>query len=129
MTSTTQTSNSSKEDLYAQGLKCCTAGEFTEAIAAFNKVLAIEPKFCPAWNNQGNALSALKQYGNALAAYDRAVALNPQYHQAWFNRGLLFQEMGAYGNAQECYERAIAISPDPIYLHAKTGLTVNKKLY
>lgn len=111
-----------------QGCFYCCEGLLTEAIAAFDRAHALNPRYSPAWNNRGNAFSGMKRYAEALAAYDRAVALSPQYHQAWFNRGLLLNEMMAYGNALEAYERAIALHPDPRYLHAREDIWLKRKL-
>jgi tetratricopeptide (TPR) repeat protein len=111
------------------GCALCQTEQYEEAIAAFDKAIALDSCYCQAWNNRGNALSGLKRQAMALASYDRAVALNPDYHQAWFNRGLLLAEMQAYGNALESYERAIAIHPDPRYIHAKEEIWLKRKLF
>lgn len=112
-----------------RGCSLCQTEEYVEAIAAFDKAIALHPNYAQAWNYRGNALSALKRYAQALASYDKAVALNPHYHQAWFNRGLLLTEMRAYGNAVESYRRAIDIHPDPRYIHAQEGIHLPKKLF
>ena len=112
-----------------QGCTLCTQEQWTAAIAAFDRAIALDSNYCQAWNHRGNALSGNKRYAEALAAYDKAVAIRPQYHQAWFNRGLLLAEMSAFGNAIESYERAIAISPDPRYLHAREDIWLKRKLF
>ncbi|WAL61654.1 tetratricopeptide repeat protein [Thermocoleostomius sinensis] len=112
-----------------QGCALCAGEQYEDAIAAFNKALALDPRYCKAWNNRGNALCGMKRYAEALAAYDKAVALQPDYHQAWFNRGLLLAEIMAYGNALESFNRAIAISPDPRYLHAKADISVKQQVF
>uniref|UniRef100_A0ACD5H053 Tetratricopeptide repeat protein n=1 Tax=Desertifilum tharense IPPAS B-1220 TaxID=1781255 RepID=A0ACD5H053_9CYAN len=112
-----------------RGCRLCQTEAYEDAIAAFDRAIALNPNYPPAWNHRGNALSALKRYPQALASYDKAVALNPQYHQAWFNRGLLFNDMQAYGNAIESYQRALAIHPDPRYIHAQAGIGLHKKLF
>ena len=45
---------------------------FEEALASFDKALAIKPDFAEAPNNRGNALLELKRAGEALASYDKA---------------------------------------------------------
>jgi tetratricopeptide (TPR) repeat protein len=111
-----------------------------EAIAAFDKAIALNPTYAEAWNHKGSVLANSKRYAEALAMFDKAVALQPQYHQAWFNRGLLLTEMGAYGTAVESYDRAIASSsgavthqesalePDQVYLHAREDIFLKKRL-
>jgi tetratricopeptide (TPR) repeat protein len=113
---------------HGRGCSLCEAEDYTNAIAAFDQAIALEPTHCQAWSNRANALCGLNRYAEAIAAYDKAIALQPSYHQAWFNRGLAFAEMGAYGNAAESYERAIALHADPRYLHAKEGIWHQQKL-
>ncbi|WP_225906708.1 MULTISPECIES: tetratricopeptide repeat protein [Thermoleptolyngbya] len=110
------------------GCALCETEQFSEAVAAFDRAIALDPSYCKAWNNRGNALCGLKRYAEALDSYDRAVAMQPDYHQTWFNRGLLFAEMQAYGNALENFEQAIALSPDPRYLHAREDIWLKRKL-
>lgn len=117
------------EFLDGHGCALCETGQFAEAVKTFDRAIRLDPTYCKAWNNRGNALSGMQRSAEALASYDRAVALNPGYHQAWFNRGLLLAEMMAYGNALESYERAIALHPDPRYLHAREDIWLKRKLY
>jgi tetratricopeptide (TPR) repeat protein len=111
-----------------QGKAHCEAGEFAQALIAFDQAIALAPKHCQAHNHRGNVLCQLNRYAEALAAYDRATALSPSYHPAWFNRGQLLTEMGAYGNALESYDQAIRFEADPIYLHAREDIWLKQKL-
>ena len=52
-----------------------------EALASFDRALALEPRYVEAHNNRGNALQGLKRYEEALASYDRALALRPDYRR------------------------------------------------
>lgn len=119
----------SVESWNTRGHILCESSQFDQALAAFERAIALAPDNCTAWNYKGNALCGLSQYAGALAAYDKAVALNPMYHQAWFNRGKLLTEMGAYENALESYGRAIAIEPAPHYLHAREEVWVKGQLF
>lgn len=111
-----------------QGCQLCEQEQYSDAIAAFDRAIALASDFPEAWNNRGNALSGLKRFAEALGSYDRAVLMQPDHHQAWFNRGLLLVEMQAYGNAVECFDRAIDLYPDPCYLHARETIWLKKKL-
>ncbi|MBD0269372.1 MAG: tetratricopeptide repeat protein [Cyanobacteria bacterium Co-bin8] len=113
----------------SHGCTLCESGQFTAAVEAFDRAIALTPSYCTAWNNRANALGGLNRHAEALAAYDKAVALNPTYHQAWFNRGKLLAEMGAHGNALASYDRAIALHADPLYLHAREDVWVTGKLF
>jgi tetratricopeptide (TPR) repeat protein len=110
------------------GNSLCERQLYTEAIAAYDRALAIDPAYSKAWNNRGNTLSALHRPAEAIGSYDKAVMIQPDFHQAWFNRGLLLSEMGAYGNAIASFDQAIAINSDPRYLHSKETIWLSKKL-
>ena len=47
----------------------------TEALADYDKVLALRPRHVPALNRRGDALAALERRDEALAAYDAALAI------------------------------------------------------
>ena len=55
---------------------------FPEAVASFDKVLALHPDSAQTWSNRGNALLEQKRYEEAIADYDRALALDPEYGSA-----------------------------------------------
>ncbi len=45
-----------------------------EALAAYDKALALKPDLAEAWLGRGNVFSTLKRYDEALAAYNAALA-------------------------------------------------------
>jgi predicted O-linked N-acetylglucosamine transferase (SPINDLY family) len=57
-------------------------GQLEEAIAAYNKALALKPDYHDAYNNMGNALKEQGQLEEAIAAYNKALALKPDYQNA-----------------------------------------------
>jgi tetratricopeptide (TPR) repeat protein len=64
-----------------------------EAIAAYEKAIAIKPDSYDAWRHVGIALSELKRYKEAMAAYDRAIAIKPDNAEAWRDRGAIVSEL------------------------------------
>ena len=58
-----------------------------EALAAYDKALALNPNFAGAWHGRGNALNELKRYDEALRAYEKALTLAPALAEAWLGRG------------------------------------------
>ena len=58
-----------------------------EALASYDKAIALKPDYAVAHNNRGNTLMDLKRPAEALASYDKAIALKPDVAEAHNNRG------------------------------------------
>ena len=83
-----------------------------EALASYDRALALKPDAAETWNNRGTTLDHLRRYGEAVASFERAVAIDPQYANAWSNRGVTLVEQGRGLDAVESFERCIALAPD-----------------
>ncbi len=57
-----------------------------EALASYDKALAIRPDYADALFNRGVALQDLKRPEEALASYDKALAIRPDHADALNNR-------------------------------------------
>ena len=66
-----------------------------EALASYDKAIALKPDVAAAHNNRGNALKELKRPAEALASYDKAIALKPDVATAHNNRGNALRELQA----------------------------------
>jgi tetratricopeptide (TPR) repeat protein/S1-C subfamily serine protease len=86
-------------------------GNKKEAIADYDRAIAINPKLAEAYNNRGNAKSELGNNQGAIIDYDRAIAINPKYAQAYSNRGNAKSELGNNQGAIIDCDRAIVIDP------------------
>jgi tetratricopeptide (TPR) repeat protein len=74
---------------YCQHGNCLfQAGEYDEAIAAYDRAIELHPEFYQAWNNRGSTCFRLKRYYEAIENFDRALSLKPDYAQAQQNREL-----------------------------------------
>ena len=67
----------------------------TEALASFDRALAVQPDYAEALYNRGVTLQELKRFDEALASYDRALAARPDYAEALCNRGNILKELQA----------------------------------
>ncbi|MGB6753949.1 MAG: tetratricopeptide repeat protein, partial [Xanthobacteraceae bacterium] len=61
-------------------------GRRDDALASFDRAIALRPDYAEAHHNRGNLLYALKRYEEALKSHDRAVAIRPDYVEALTNR-------------------------------------------
>ena len=90
-----------------------------EALASYDRALALQPDYAEAFNNRGIALHELKRLDEALASYDRALALKPDHAEAFNNRGNALRELKRFDEALASYDRALAAKPD--HAHAFSG--------
>jgi tetratricopeptide (TPR) repeat protein len=102
----------SAESACTAGLALVSAGNYTEAVSAFDRAIAIEPSYFEAWNGKADAYNRLGDYESALAASDRALAIEPSYVQGWINRGYILYNLGQYDEELAAYEKAIEIDPE-----------------
>ena len=100
-------------------------GRYVDALASFDRALAIRPKDAIALNNRGVALNALGRHTEALASYDKALALQPDYVFALYNRGRAFDELDRHAEAIECYDKVLALDPRHAVAHNNRGAALD----
>ncbi|MCS6938129.1 MAG: tetratricopeptide repeat protein, partial [Roseiflexus sp.] len=66
---------------------------YTEAIADYDRALALDPSMSRAFHNRGLAYAMLKEYDAALRDYALAIHLDPDYRRAYENRVRLLEEL------------------------------------
>jgi tetratricopeptide (TPR) repeat protein len=82
-----------------------------EAVASFDKALAIKPDFAEVLCSRAIALGRLGRHDQALAGFERALAVRPGYVEALYNRGVTLGILGRHVDAVESYDRALARDP------------------
>ena len=109
------------DKLLASGQDANEAGRFDEAIAAFNRVIALsanKPETAAVANYLiGNVQMAQRKFGNAQLAYERATTLNPNYAEGWNGLGEALGELKQFPRAIEAFNKAVGL--DPTLLKAK----------
>jgi tetratricopeptide (TPR) repeat protein len=85
---------------------------FDEAVASFDKAIALKSDFAEPFCNRGGALQQLQRFDEALASYDKAIGLKPDSPEAFYNRGLALGELNHFDEALASYDKAIALAPD-----------------
>ena len=96
---------------FARGNALLTQAKPTEALAAYDQVIAIQPAHADAYNNRANALLALGRADAALASYDRALTLNPTQAATHFNRGNALAALARLNDAIASFDKAIVLNP------------------
>ena len=88
------------------GLACLEVGSIPDAIDAFQRAVANNPRYGDAFFRLGIALEKLGDSGGAIVAYDRATQLLPSLTEAWFRAGDLVYMLGHRDEAIGCFRRA-----------------------
>jgi tetratricopeptide (TPR) repeat protein/S1-C subfamily serine protease len=83
--------------------------QYLAAIYIYDEIVRRQPESY-AYNNRGNAKSALGNKQEAIADYDRAISINPKLAEAYVNRGAAKSALGNEQAAIADYDRAITIN-------------------
>jgi tetratricopeptide (TPR) repeat protein len=86
-------------------------GRRVEAIAAYEKALALNPDFLEARIALGGLLTDLESHNEAIALLLEAAKRQPDSDDAWVQLGRALQHAGRQAEAVECYTKAIALNP------------------
>jgi tetratricopeptide (TPR) repeat protein len=105
--------------LFNRGNALFALQRHAEALASYNRAVALWPSHTPLLNNRGNALFALGRKLEALAAFDRAIAAAPDYVEAHFNRANVLRALDRKVEALASLDRVAALAPD----HAEAQFT------
>ncbi len=93
-----------------EGLGFYNAGQYDDALTAFNSALELDDQQPALWANLGNTYSKLNQSDQALTAYEKAIAIAPEDPTLYQNLGGIYAAMGDTEKAQELYEQAVQLS-------------------
>src|SRR6202451_3394482 len=85
---------------------------FDEALASYDRALALRPAYAEVLINRGVTLHALARFVDALASYDAAVVLWPGSDAAFANRGMALHALKRFDEALASFDRALALRPD-----------------
>jgi superkiller protein 3 len=99
------------------------AGKRAEALATFNRLLALDPDNALAHENIGVLQMEAKDYVQAEASLRSAIRIDPQLAGAYKNLGVLLVNTGREAEAIDTWKRAVEI--EPAELDALFNLTVS----
>lgn len=94
---------------------------YKEALASYDRALALKPDYVECYNSRGLALQELKRPSQALSAFDKAVALKPDFAEAYVNRGLALEDLQQPAQALAAYDQGIALRPNSVEAYFSRG--------
>jgi tetratricopeptide (TPR) repeat protein len=86
-------------------------GRTDEALAQFQKALALEPDYPEALNNLGDALLHKGQVDEAIGRFQDALKINPKFAEAHYDFGLALVRKGQVDEGIEQFREALQIEP------------------
>jgi tetratricopeptide (TPR) repeat protein len=97
-----------------------------EAIAAYHKVLEVEPTHAAAHINLGTLYYNRQEFGLAERHYRQAIESDPRYALAYFDLGNVLDETGRVLEAVQTYKVAIQLAPTYADAHYNLALAYEK---
>ena len=88
-------------------MRCETLGRHDEALASYDRSLALAPGLPDAHNNRGNSLAALDRHQEAVSSYEAALAAAPDRPDILTNCGVALLELDRCEDALSCFESAL----------------------
>jgi tetratricopeptide (TPR) repeat protein len=101
-------------------------GTQTEAIAAYHKVLELEPVHAAAHINLGTLYYNRQDFALAETHYRRALEADPRYALAHFDLGNVLDETGRIEEAIQTYKTALQLAPTYADAHYNLALAYEK---
>jgi tetratricopeptide (TPR) repeat protein/2-polyprenyl-3-methyl-5-hydroxy-6-metoxy-1,4-benzoquinol methylase len=96
-------------------------GKLNEAVAIYQRALALQPNLTELHYYLGNTLRQQNKFDEATAHYRRAVALRPTFAEAHNNLGNALRIQGHLDEAMAYYKKAVALKPDFAEAHNNLG--------
>lgn len=98
----------------------------TEAMAAYHRVLEVEPGHAAAHINLGTLYYNRQEFGLAEKHYRRAIEADSRYALAYFDLGNVLDETGRVQEAIQTYKTAIQLAPTYADAHYNLALAFEK---
>jgi len=98
--------------LLRSGFTAFTEGKYDTALDYYNRSIAADPTYAPAWTEKGNVLIRLNRTEEAISAYDSALALESGLPRVWNSRGEALMTLGRYTEARDSFDKALQVAPE-----------------
>jgi tetratricopeptide (TPR) repeat protein len=109
------------------GRKLLIQGSHSEALAEFNRAIAIAPHLAEAYYNRGCVHEATGELDLALADFDQALRCDPQHAHSYLRRGKIRTEKGELDPALADFDRVMLMRPNDAECYLNRGICLAKK--
>jgi tetratricopeptide (TPR) repeat protein len=104
------------------GAALLALGRCEEAVAQFDRALAIRSDFAEVWALRADALARLNNHEAAAASFERGLALRPDDAAGWNNLGLQWIACRRFEPALAALDRAVALAPEAAVAWTNRGI-------
>ncbi len=108
------------------GLELDHQGRLEDAMAYYEKALALKPDYFEARYNLGFALLRLGRMDDAARNFRMALAIDPRAPEANTNLGIVLAEQGKFEEAVARFDRALKSRPDLAAIYIDRGLAFER---
>lgn len=98
--------------LLQEGILYMAREEFPEAVARFDQVIALAPRFAEGYNKRATVYYLMGEYQKSIADCERTVRLNPYHFGALSGEGLNYLALGKLADSLVHFERALDVNPN-----------------
>ncbi|WP_283758906.1 tetratricopeptide repeat protein [Roseofilum casamattae] len=105
-----------------RGITRASQGKLEDAIADYDRAIALTPLVTDPYLNRGAALEALGQFEDAIADYNRILKIDPGDAQAYNNRGNAKMGLADWQGAIADYQTCTEIAPNFAFAFAGKAL-------
>ena len=106
---------------YNRGTFLSGNGDYTQAIANYNKALEFDPVLQEAYFGRGFVYYKLQQFEAAIKDLSKAIQLKPDDDEALFNRGVCRTKSNDLAGALQDYNCAILLNPQYAQAYMNRG--------
>lgn len=94
---------------YNQGVSLAKAGQYADAVTAYDKALTLDPAYFDALVNSGVALFSLNKMPEAATRFQQATAVRPDSTVAWANLATVNDRANNRSEAAQAWRKAVAL--------------------
>lgn len=99
--------------------------QYDLALKDFNRAIAIDPKYPPAFSDRAVVYAYQGQLDLAMKDANKAINLDSKYYQAYVNRGVIHMREGDFPMALMDFSHAIALNPNDAGIYADRSIIYN----
>ena len=107
-----KSSQHTADDFFIAAQEKSQKGDYQNAIADYNRALALNPQFDEIYFRRGIARSLTKDWQGAEADYTRAIEVKPQHAEAYLHRGSTRNLLANWQGAKSDFDLVLTLEPN-----------------